>query len=221
MTERPILFSPPMVKAILEERKSQTRRVMNPQPALGEHLYVYKGEPVGEIENEDSPILQMCKYGKVGDILWVRETWAKPTLVDGAENDFYYRADHIDKPKHVSKWKPSIYMPKEAARIWLQIEKLRVQRVQAITGSDAKCEGIEDGKHPALFRNYIDPNSDGFASSIHSFASLWWKINGEQSWNENPFVWVIHFKVLSTTGKPDTRSQWKKDFDRFLDYYEK
>jgi hypothetical protein len=99
-------------------------------------------------------------------------------------------------------------MPKKASRIWLMIEDIRVERVQDINGWDAICEGVEFIESDNLFqkgwKNYLrqdldDPNLD---RPISSFESLWISINGEESWNANPWVWVIQFRVLSTTGKP-------------------
>ena len=122
---RPILFSTAMVQAILEGRKTQTRRVLKPQP--------------GDHPNDDgymSTVLERCPYGQPGDILWVRETWA-PAL-----GDICYKADYseatLNDPENQGLWKPSIHMPFAAARIFLRVKSVRVEPLQAISYDDAE-----------------------------------------------------------------------------------
>jgi hypothetical protein len=184
MKEHPILFSTPMVKAILEGRKTMTRRIIKNFHAA-------------------------CPYGQPGDILYVRECFS--FYLDA----ILYKADEPHVFKNV-KYKPSIFMRKDYSRIWLQIEEIRVERLQDISEEDARNEGIEriGGNaykvYSDCFSQYPKPKDDGVRisfSSRYSFATLWAKINGPESWIQNPYVWVVKFKVLSTTGKPITETQ--------------
>jgi hypothetical protein len=159
MKERPILFSTPMVSAILEGRKTQTRRILkNPEVSM-----------------------QNCPYGKPGDLLWVRETWG---IEKRKEKRIVFKARMNDYPIQDDRWRPSIHMPKDAARIWLKLTEVRVERLQDITEKDAIAEGIED-------------ESPYFYNPKYSFISLWESINGEGSFYQNPWVWVLTFEVLS------------------------
>lgn len=171
MKERPILFSGPMVRAILEGRKTQTRRVVKPQPA---HI-----AGIGTVLNIDTITGKACPYGKPGDRLWVRETWDGVRL-DGGGALVSYRADG-DKPvTDDGRWHPSIHMPRWASRITLEVVSVRVERLQEISEEDAMAEGV------ALAENYRGP--------VAHFASLWEQINGLGSWNANPWVWVVEFR---------------------------
>jgi hypothetical protein len=178
MKERPIIFQTKMVKAILEGRKTHTRRVVG--KGRWHNRFIVSDSPVKyEIASTHD-----CPYGKAGDLLWVRETWAPLGDYPKCNYSFMYKAD---TELSYSKWKLSIHMPKDAARIWLQVEDVRVERLHDITKDDAIAEGIRDG----------DP------MPVIQFKNLWQSINGPESWEQNPFVWVIKFKVLSTTGKPE------------------
>lgn len=221
--EYPILFSTPMVQAILEGRKTQTRRIVKPQPILDEDSgYVYDGKHrelyKNDIHHQDWRIAftnDWCRY-KVGDLLWVRESFRKYLHVDedGFTNQNDTRIDFAaDKNEAIPMsdadgfqmfnkkgeevfvpWKPSIHMPKSDARIWIEIESIRVERAQDIREEDAQAEGV------------IKSTSDKYdrqLSARQSFETLWASINGEESWHANPWVWVVSFKVLSTTGKPE------------------
>lgn len=161
-------------------------------------------------------------WGKPGDLLWVRESFAityasYPPL----KRKVWYKADNPTIPDRVSfKWKPSIHMPKGSCRIWLEVESVGVERLHDISPNDAGAEGVEywnvdaeafeGGELVADYKNYMwrddesyeDYYSPTYANPVLSFKSLWQKINGEESWNQNPWVWVVSFKVLSTTGKP-------------------
>jgi hypothetical protein len=137
-----------------------------------------------------------CPYGKVGDKLWVRETFV-PDYFD--DHKPAYKADwneiaaeYINEPK----WKPSIHMPKSAARIWLEIISIKVERLQDITNTDSESEGIKTKKinGSEVYDDYNCPDSFPFIFPAQSFKSLWSKINGIESWNANPWVWVIEFK---------------------------
>jgi hypothetical protein len=152
-----------------------------------------------------------CPYGQIGDLLWVRETWAIQKYFNGLREECFpiYKTDYPDPVDW--KWKPSIYMPKSAARIWLQITDIKVERLQDITEADALKEGCQhafDIYQPGVVTEktdtgYIIRNAKSFRSG---FMVLWNKINGEDAWRNNPWVWVISFKVLSSTGRPSIQS---------------
>ena len=180
MKERPILFSAPMVRAILDDRKTQTRRVkgislLNECP----NEWALCGQfPNGEYEFacRGFSTFVSCPYGQIGDILWVRETF---TELDG---HIFYRAD--DEAGHIlAKWKPSIFMPKSASRIKLRITNIRLEHLQDITESDAIAEGIEQvGVNMAeqtLWRRYDFrdgaeiANSVGRHNATDSYCTLW------------------------------------------------
>lgn len=183
MKERPILFSGPMVNAILENRKTQTRRVVKPQPerdpACGVWFPATTAKRKRHYANEEHfrrglPI-DWSPYGVVGDRLWVREAWQ-----DG-NGGIYYRADGI----HPGPWKPAIHMPRWASRITLEITGVRVERLQDISNDDARAEGVPewDGDEPGDYRG--------------SFRDVWDSINGKRHpWSSNPWVWVREFKRI-------------------------
>lgn len=184
MAERPILFSAPMVRAILNGTKTQTRRVVKPQPVAT------RGSKKPWCSIED--LLKTCPYGQPGDRLWVRESgWERPErtprmMREGADTwePYYYDADgwidedHADFKRWGFRRRPSIHMPRWASRIDLEITAVRVERLQDISEPDAKAEGV-------------DPQ---FLLARTGFVSLWESINGTASWDENPWVWVIEFK---------------------------
>lgn len=176
MKERPILFSGPMVRAILNGTKTQTRRIVKPQPV---HI-----DGLGTVMNPSVITGNSCKHGKPGDTLWVRETWAHRALrVSGPEGYGcpVFRADDVDRRlpsgpyNRVDRWRPSIHMPRWASRITLQITAVRVERLQDISEEDAIAEGVEFG-------------------AKESYRTLWDSINGAGAWDANPWVWVIEFK---------------------------
>lgn len=196
MLLRPIIFSKPMVLAIMDDRKSVTRRTrgldkINHSPDLyyfqfQEHNKAYFSTPSGDT------ITIKCPYGQPGDFLWVRETFqiVPPNMV-------FFKADPENNADH--HWKPSIHMPKQAARIILQVEDIRLERLHDITEGGAFAEGVE------LITNNSAENTKVFMSSasyISSFKILWNKIKGAGSWEANPWVWVIAFKPISKTGWP-------------------
>lgn len=232
MKEYPIIFSPEMVKAILEGRKSVTRRVIKPQPdengvgymkhapLLWDSIFREPWSPWKWDTEEGERIYKNCHYGEPGDVLWVRENWTQNGL-----NYYRYQADWLDtKPgesngtftnpsvpeKFRGKWKPSIHMPRVAARILLRVTDVRVERLQDICANDAIAEGIEtythangdivyncyqcDDKGHIGGQNMCDDG--GFKNHLLSFASLWTNINGYESWNSNPWVWVVAFEVI-------------------------
>lgn len=172
--ERPILLSTPMVEAILEGRKTQTRRALKPQPDLMVDDPAHPLKHVPCIFKKGMAASIPCPYGQAGDILWVRESWA----VTGTE--YMYKVDKQPHIQGIIKWKPSIFMPKKASRIWLHVEDIRVERLQDISEADAKSEGVEPVKLPGystLYRDYRGtPGHWVFAGA--SFRTLWISLNG-------------------------------------------
>ena len=179
---KPIIFNGEMVRAILDGRKTQTRRIV--KSILGvnaEGAYFDKETDRWYFQNWDKPnpvdpCIGKCPYGKVGDILWVRETWAMSGL-----NRVEYKAFPADGKdfRAVSKWKPSIHMPKWASRITLEITDVRVERVQEIS----EMNSLREGTMPT-----------NFASARGNFALLWNSIHGKDAWDRNDWAWVVTFR---------------------------
>jgi hypothetical protein len=181
-----------MVRAILEGRKTQTRRSVKPQPNSEPGF-----DPVNLVWRQDGGIEQFCPYGVPGDTLWVRETWQKCTGCYGGENGgVAYKATLPFFAAH--KWKPSIHMPRWASRITLTVQSVRVERVQDISGDDAMAEGIthHDGLGVGHSGYRYSNTSPVFCSPDIAFAELWDSINAKRgfSWQSNPWVWVIEFE---------------------------
>jgi hypothetical protein len=181
--ERPILFSGPMVRAILAGRKTQTRRIVKNQ-----EWYNLKGDYGDRLRGVDR-----CPYGHPGERLWVRETWFCATGEPGPAL-CHYQADG-DRPEFKGLWKPSIHMFRWASRITLEITGVRVERLQDISEADAIAEGI--AKHSDQWIDYpAGKSAAGWSDPRKSFTSLWQSINGGDSWNANPWVWVVEFRKL-------------------------
>jgi hypothetical protein len=161
--EHPILFSAPMVRAILDGSKTLTRRIVKDEVVEG-------ATACG------------CRYGTTGDRLWVRETFAKSP----ASDTYFYRATHTSSV--LWKWKPSIYMPREASRITLEITGIRVERLQDISRGDCMAEGCPFPNIAMSQPNATDPKK--------WYSELWESINGKGSFAENPWVWVVSFKKI-------------------------
>ena len=177
MKSRPILFSAPMVRALLEGRKTQTRRIVKTRKKLVNRGF--SQIQYGAICSEQP---HQCPYGQPGDLLWVRETWADmqcepPVAV--------YRADG-ERPITM-QWKPSIHMPRLLSRLTLEITGMRVERLQDISAIDASAEGI--------FTPEIGYANLGERAPILQYARLWEEINGAGAWDKNPFVWVLEFTL--------------------------
>lgn len=214
MKERPILFSAPMIRALLAGMKTQTRRAIKPQPDVAQAGRVGDTGLCGRFTSDDQRFGRLaksiaCPYGAPGDRLWVRETWL---TVMGDET--FYRADYLNDPEgdraHGVAWKPSIHMHRARSRITLEITAVRVERLQDIWAKDADCmaEGIEEmpsetcGPGWRWWRNYTPGNGwtgdggkpDRLASPGNSYRTLWESINGPGSWDANPWVWVVEFK---------------------------
>jgi len=208
MRERPILFSAPMVRAILAGQKTQTRRAvkwrgvdagLNLQfsglRAIRDRAGLWALESDTRTSRETRCDLTPCPYGQPGDRLWVREAFAEeydycdhPEMPGAPTEHFHfgwhYRADgqpnRDDLEGFLSAWKPSIHMPRAVSRITLEITGVRVERLHAISEADSRAEGAV--QHP-----------DG---PWHAFRSLWTLVNGAESWDANPWVWVVEFKRL-------------------------
>ncbi len=224
MAEHPIIFSTEMVKAILDGRKTQTRRIIKPQPL--------KYFPEGAASNNKPPhhiwwsfiyptkhgsdthIYTKCPYGQVGDRLWVRETLIEYE-VDDIQTRAYYEANLKPAGSHW-QWRrgklPGMFMPRWAARIFLEITNIRVERVQDISEEDAKVEGCDcswlifkkdESKHnkrrKQIYDKYGTPVADTSTANEQSeFAYLWDSLNAKHDydWDKNPFVWCISFKKV-------------------------
>lgn len=199
---RPILFSGPMVRALLADTKKMTRRIVKLKPTFDERsgLSWKRGTYGIRLDGKSylDEFVKECPYGTVGDRLWVRETWAtsaaydsyKPSKLTVNSDPWFYRADG-EGGEDRGKWRPSIFMRTFISRITLEITGVRIERVQDISEEDAKEEGcIPDDQS-------LNPNEIGPAASI--FESLWKSINGPDSWDANPWVWVIQFKRVEGT----------------------
>lgn len=192
MKERPILFKAPMVRAILDGSKTQTRRVV-------------KQDREGLLDCKPTPAWDAfwqcvaCPYGKPGDRLWVRETWSADAWFDGnAPNDIpdsayiaYVSGRHaVAWPAAMGKVRASIHMPRWASRILLEVTDVRVERLQDISEADARAEGVKvDGNGHAVRDEVVN-----VGGARTAFAELWESINGPDSWAANPWVWVIEFR---------------------------
>ena len=230
--ERPILFSAPMVRAILEGRKTVTRRVVKVQPRSKADIGSYGlGQPF--IRNTDvAKPNPECPYGRPGDRLWVRETFALLGNEDGACVDWddhiikgdernaarIYRAScavgdyglwmipptadwkpDTEEIHYEGTWRPSIFMPRWASRILLEITDVRVERLQDISDKQAMAEGVRlYADHAALGDWYhVEGKETYSADPRKSFELLWSSINGADAWDADPWVWVVEFKRVS------------------------
>ncbi|KKL84577.1 hypothetical protein LCGC14_1963340 [marine sediment metagenome] len=192
MKETGILMSAPMVKAILEDRKTCTRRIMLPQPHIEQGILRWdkwkNTKSFVSINMTDHPDLAIpyCPYGQVGDRLWVRETF-RINIIGGVS----YKAD--ENESWIGKWKPSIFMPKKFARLWLEITGVRAEHLQDIDSWDCIHEGILQKYYSRFHNMFIDkPNSQ----LISEFHVPWDSINAKRGygWDTNPFVWPIDYK---------------------------
>ncbi|HEL4802974.1 TPA: hypothetical protein UOK37_004667 [Klebsiella pneumoniae] len=221
MTERGMIFNAEMVRAILDGRKTQTRRIMKIQPehsgfGLRRVIDSKNGSDDGKYfwSLSDACGLKIrsksftCPFGSVGDRIWVREAFRVhsratevATLVYKASerNSWTEQTNRVpvsvcNKPAMPEKWTPSLHMPRWASRLLLEITDVRVERLNAISEEDARAEGIIDGG----CLNCGEPEPCGCANpepdATDAFAYLWQSIYGSDSWNANPWVWVIEFK---------------------------
>ncbi|EPA9110994.1 MAG: morphogenetic protein [Serratia liquefaciens] len=219
MKERPVIFNSEMVRAILDGRKTQTRRVMKDQPEVippedecgvpGYWIPCHAGKTI--VRNKMMTVA--CPFGQVGDRLWVREAYQGPLFnfdqmetyledtskferpefceyrADGGRAPEYYDAD--DNLRH--GWKPSIHMPRWASRITLEITAVRVERLNDISHEDAKAEGCCYGRGGGA--------PDFAVTPADHYPTLWASIYGVDSWNANPWVWVIEFKRVGDSAR--------------------
>ena len=201
MKERPILFSTPMVKAVLAGQKTMTRRVAKFKPLEGKDIYqadahsflnlTAKGRYplpfVGRFITPDHLSVEHLSedlnlaFGNNGDRLWVRETFEREL-----GDQIFYKADYEDLGDKM-KWTPSIFMPRKLSRITLEITEQRIERLQSISDHDLLFEGIE--------LNFVGANQE-LPQLRREFANLWDKLNAKRGygWEVNPWVWVISFK---------------------------
>lgn len=218
MKERPILFNGPMVRALLDGSKTQTRRVVKGQgpewatftdeeDVSGREFFMVCGE------KESSglrPIIDSvyCPYGQPGDRLWVRETWRGVVEISPPGRPIEHGvARYVPDREHCRRveyaatqerdaepWRPSIHMPRWASRILLEITGVRVERLQDISESDARAEGVTiEGRHKGGYcaGEFLPP-------SIRAYRDLWESINGADGWDANPWVWVVEFRRVAT-----------------------
>ncbi|QAV46700.1 hypothetical protein [Pantoea agglomerans] len=252
MRERPIIFNADMVRAVLDGRKTQTRRIVNGVPSSHDfHGWVLSSTStkdegkacwaIGKSPLLNQPIRVRCPFGEVGDRLWVKETWS---VVSHAFDDDGLMIDYVpDRPAKAvhekpfgrgyysghaiyaadggftwgdddgcvdgrSCWKPSIHMPRWASRITLEITGVRVERLNSINEHDAIAEGLAEISKDGRTYKYGVPDRDGYPGTddfgwpwhewerypISAYSKLWKSIYGDESWQANPWVWVIEFK---------------------------
>ncbi|RMI00496.1 hypothetical protein [Stutzerimonas nitrititolerans] len=213
--ERPILFNGAMVRAILEGRKTVTRRAIKPAPQMvtDSSIEPWSGDPAVLMRLLEKSG-KCCPFGQPGDRLWVRETWQGPLLSDDemrADPGWWKDMSRYQNPAHCAyrasgdscefvdpdgdmqcRWKPSIHMPRWASRIQLEITDVRVERLQAITYEQAAAEGIHRD-HRMWFAT--DEGGPAFINPEAAFAQLWRQTGGD--FDSNPWVWVVEFKRVN------------------------
>ena len=212
--ERPILFSAPMVRAILEDRKTVTRREIKPRMRSADCQFELHQQPDGswrpmhtfdescmDDQGTEHPIV--CPYGQPGDRLWVRETFGLQVrhYGGGTGEHIVYRATNpnaiycksAEGREYPVKWKPSIHMPRHSSRILLEITAVCVERLQDISRADIRAEGLQCP--PELASDDVSPNYRDWYPA--AWRELWESINGADSWTVNPWVWVVEFKRVT------------------------
>ena len=224
--ERPIIFNGPMIRAILDGSKTQTRRIVKWPAWMQPHPEVFASDlrdgygvwyvPEGEWTSKEF----RCPYGKPCDRLWVREAWMPDPPIDDTwastqwagcrEGKIAGVPERFRHPRYCNYaanwlhgevlWTPSIHMPRWASRITLEIVSVRVERLQDISEADAIAEGVESNVDDGV--TYYGPYGKGHCDPRVAYAWLWESINGEGSWIPNPWVWVISFARVGDT-KPE------------------
>lgn len=222
MRELPILFSAPMVRAILEGRKTQTRRIVKPQHFREDHGEDASGQCISAGWYPD---LRLCPFGKPGDRLWVREAFRFPQSLDHLspseigekalaagypkpwcptqfEADGLRRTpqewrDFVTPPQanEAGRLRASMHMPRWASRITLEVTGVRVERVQDISGMNAVREGVSIPAH-------IPQDGADLDWARREYRRVWEQINGPDSWSDNPWVWVVEFKRVTEATEP-------------------
>lgn len=203
---KPIIFNTEMVRSILTGHKTVTRRVVKPQPQKNEYIYKHHcGKWFISTDDDALPETNVKAPYQTGSILYVRETWCK-TDCFGLQDGYVYKANDNSILEHTGftpKWCPSIHMPREAARIFLHVTDVRVERLQDITEREAEKEGLrycddickDENWHPTFY----DPDRGGNPSTVTGFSRLWDstikpKDRDLYGWEANPLVWVIEFE---------------------------
>ncbi|HAS0926936.1 TPA: hypothetical protein ACPZVC_004488 [Enterobacter hormaechei subsp. xiangfangensis] len=210
MTERGMIFNSEMVRAILDGRKTQTRRIIKDCTVGRDPIskFIQIGKRFIGCYPEDVPelIRECCPYGVPGDRIWVRETWAEAGA--SAPDLKLYRANY---PAHVPthyenvppaedvRWTPSIHMPRWASRITLEITGVRVEQLKSISEEEARSEGVARLRE-GFWKHYQPGWTQHQLSARGSFATLWDSIYGSGEWDRNPWVWVIEFKRIEGDG---------------------
>lgn len=207
--ERPILFNAPMVRALLDGSKTQTRRVMKPQPEPvphrpGDYQWPCNAfQSMVSVADTRAPDAHgmagdACPHGGHGDRLWVRETWAPHPDFPETVHRAVYRADR-ECEYDVERWRPSIHMPRWAGRILLEIVSVRIERLQDISDADIEAEGIDmdalaeaQDRYDAIAK---DGNASGHATLRTAWRELWESTGGD--WDANPWCWAITFKRVT------------------------
>ncbi|MFT1010982.1 hypothetical protein [Enterobacter hormaechei] len=218
MKERGMIFNGEMVRAIIDGRKIQTRRIMKPQPANDIARGTFPNtEAYGLVSTMKhkfgSTTAHLCPFGQPGVRIWVRETFRVhsratdvATLVyKSSERQSWTEQTHrvpvsvCNKPAVIEKWTPSIHMPRWASRILLEITDVRVERLNSISEEEARSEGVGRLRE-GFWKNYQPGWTQHQISARGSFATLWDSIYGSGEWDRNPWVWVITFKCIDGAG---------------------
>lgn len=186
MSDHPIIFSGPMLRALLDGRKTQTRRVLKPQPVAGVVAGLANGEWAWASEATGHVCGMVRLRYATGDRLWVREAWTQDGCSDGAVA--YRCSDDVPGYIQAVRWRPSIRMPRWASRITLTVTDVRVQRLQDITEADAKAEGGQDSGESWQ-------EGPPRASARYNFQNIWSTIHGPDAWDANPWVAAYTFTV--------------------------
>lgn len=224
--ERPILFTGRLVRKLLADEKSQTRRILNPQPVpdpefLGGVAWKTKRADTAIASINEGCYPEVCPYGKPGDRLWVRESFVTGHRMTGGDLDLYdergnekpptvwYRADDNEHLVWMAEdgeslstaipWKPSIHMPRWACRLMLELIGVRVERLNEITEADAKAEGAELAPCDCPDCGHPECGQGCRLTKSYrgAFAFMWNRINADRgSWSDNPYVWVLTFRRL-------------------------
>lgn len=222
MKDRPILFSGPMVRALLAGTKTQTRRIVKPQPAPDQQPRTVIGSSGFVYVMDNAPLLPYpevrrvrwdCPYGQPGDRLWVRESFMPIPLeaapgpsqtpwsiayAEGGQTELLAPSSYNPTLYNYERWTPSIHMPRWASRATLEITGVRVERLQDISEADAQAEGTTPIPDPCdhVRLACADIGCSGPQPYRTGFRALWRDINGPDSWDANPWVWVVEFRRM-------------------------
>lgn len=215
--ERPIIFTGESVPAILEGRKTMTRRIVKPQPGEGSYLAHYSAaSPHWTWAKGYRTYRRRCPYGMVGDHLWIKEAWLYVGPGSGSEledqwelmsdpenqtvRNVWYRATH-ENPITL-KWESPLFMPRWASRVLLEVVNVKAERVQGISRKDADAEGLCSWSNEATGQRYYGiKHADVWETDPRqAFARLWDSIHGKGAWERNDWVWAIEFKKVGGAG---------------------